>query len=109
LDKPFEAKLGTEASTAVEVVAAVTGATTVSATNAGFDFDGTLTSNEATGSVVVQIRLPGLALDDANAINRALDGASVAAIAAAGSDATGRCKVNHVSGQYDLLIYVAHK
>jgi hypothetical protein len=33
----------------------------------------------------------------------------VAAIAAAGSDATGRCKVNHVSGQYDLLIYVAHK
>jgi prepilin-type N-terminal cleavage/methylation domain-containing protein len=109
LDKPFEAKLGTEASTAVEVVAAVTGATTVSATNAGFDFDGTLTSNEATGSVVVQIRLPGLALDDANAINRALDGASVPLIAAGAGEATGRCKVNHVSGQYDLLIYVAHK
>jgi hypothetical protein len=81
----------------------------VSATNAGFDFDGTLTSNEATGSVVVQIRLPGLALDEANALNQSLDGASVAAIAAAGSDATGRCKVNHVSGLYDLLIYVAHK
>jgi prepilin-type N-terminal cleavage/methylation domain-containing protein len=109
LDKPFEAKLGTEASTAVEVVAAVSGATTVSTTNAGFDFDGTLTSNEATGSVVVQIRLPGLALDDANAINRALDGASVPLIAAGAGEATGRCKVNHVSGQYDLLIYVAHK
>ena len=110
LDKPFEAKMGTEASTAVEVVAAVSAATTVTETNAGFDFDGTATTNEAGGgSVVVQIRLPGLALDDANAINKALDGQSVVAIASGGTDTTGRVKVNHVSGVYDLLIYVAHK
>ena len=110
LDKPFEAKMGTEATTTVVVAPAETAATTVDASNAGFDFDGVLTTNEAGGgAVVVAIKLPGLALDDANAINKALDGTSVAAITTGNSDATGRVKVAHNSGVYDLLIYVAHK
>jgi prepilin-type N-terminal cleavage/methylation domain-containing protein len=110
LDKPFEAKMGTEDTTAVEVVAAVSTATAVTATNAGYDFNADATSNEAGGgAVVVQIRLPGLALDDANAINRALDGNSVAAVAAEGSDTAGRVKISYNDPVYDLLVYVAHK
>jgi prepilin-type N-terminal cleavage/methylation domain-containing protein len=110
LDKPFEAKMGTEATTAVQVVAAVSAATTVTASNAGYDFNSDPATNEAGGgAVVVQISLPGLALDDANAINKALDGNSVAAVAALGSDTAGRVKISYNDPSYDLLIYVAHK
>jgi prepilin-type N-terminal cleavage/methylation domain-containing protein len=110
LDKPFEAKMGTEATTKVVVAPAEPANTAVDETNSGFDFDGVPATNEAGGgAVVVAISLPGLALDDANAINKALDGNSVAALAAEDTDTAGRVKINYNAGVYDLLIYIAHK
>ncbi len=125
LDKPFEAKVGTES----ELVPADPGAGTpeipaqevrvrlvaspaeaVSASNDGaYDFDGTLAASETLGAVAVaECYIPGVSLDDATAINVAIDGKAATTDATTG-DAFGRCKVEKSGSVYNLRIYVAHK
>lgn len=113
VEKPFAVKVGT--SSAIQMVATVSSATAATVSNSAYNFDGNSTApslaNEASGGqFVLQCVLSGVALDDALAINTAIDGTdAVLGLNGTTSDVGGRVKYDASGSTATVYIYIAHK
>lgn len=106
IEKPFETKLGTASN--IQIVDSVASTTAADATNASYNLDGAGTANDATGAVVLQAVLFGVAEDDARELNNKIDGTTLGTTT--GSDLAGRVKyAAATSGVTDVYVYIAHK
>jgi prepilin-type N-terminal cleavage/methylation domain-containing protein len=107
IEKAFESTLAVSAN--VQVIAAPIAGTSVTASNAAYDLDGTgVLPNNATGRVVLQIVLTGVFEEDARDLNQKLDGTSLGTTS--GADLLGRVKYAAASGGLtDVYLYLAHK
>lgn len=112
LEVAFGSHLGTDA--ALQVVASVPPSTSANSTNSAYNIDGnsaTTVANEAGSGYVIQAVMQNVALNDARALNRILDGddASLGEGATPGVDLAGRVKYDASSGVGTLMVYLAHK
>jgi prepilin-type N-terminal cleavage/methylation domain-containing protein len=121
IDKPFQTKLGTN--WAIVMAKCETAATTVAAPNAAptgtvagessysLDGVGAAPVNEATGDLVMEAVLQGVAQADAQAISLRIDGPSMTpASSASGDDFAGRVKYKDASGgPTTVYIYLTHR
>lgn len=112
LEVAFGSHLGTDA--ALQLVASVPPSTAPDATNSAYNIDGnstTTAANEAGSGYVIQAVMQNVALNDARALNRILDGDDTALGEGAtpGVDLSGRVKYDASSGTGTLMVYLAHK
>jgi prepilin-type N-terminal cleavage/methylation domain-containing protein len=111
LDKPFDVKIGSITggiSNHVEIVSALAGNVGPDTSNAAYALGGIATTNDATGSVVVQAVIPGCTVNDAKDLNDRLDGAALGA--AIGSDDTlGRVKYANSTSNTTVYMYLTHR
>lgn len=117
VDKPFKVKIGDGTETCY-VVAASLATADVAMNDGRYNLDGNATVlNEASGSHVVEVRIPNVALEDARALNKLIDGAALSADAttAAGTDTltqdfTGRVKFQTgANGLATVNVYLTHR
>jgi len=109
MDKPFIVKIGDGVTNHVEVMAAATAATAVTAANTAYDLDGSgTTPNDCAGSVVVQAVIYGVAAGDAKDLNDRIDGEALGATTA--PDLKGRVKyAADGSGTMTVYMYMSHR
>lgn len=112
LEVAFGSHLGTDA--ALQVVASVPPSTAANATNSAYNIDGnstTTAANEAGSGFVIQAVMHNVALTDARALNRILDGDDTALGEGEtlGVDLAGRVKYDASAGAGTLMVYLAHK
>ena len=112
LEVAFGSHLGTSA--ALQVAASVSSGTAANATNSAYNIDGnstTTVANEAGSGYVIQAVMQNVALNDARALNRILDGddVSLGEGATPGVDLAGRVKYDASAGAGTLMVYLAHK
>lgn len=112
LEVAFGSHLGTDA--ALQLVASVPPSTAPNATNSAYNIDGNsaaTVANEAGSGYVIQAVMENVALNDARALNRILDGddTSLGEGETPGVDLAGRVKYDASSGAGTLLVYLAHK
>ncbi len=122
-EKPFETRLGDGSN--VRIVAAAAAGGPVAMNTATYDLDGTTGLNDASaGSMVLEIVLTNVALDDAQELNRKIDGENLGEgalvdhdndpgtppQAVTGQDFRGRVKYDMSAGTTGPVhIYIAHK
>jgi prepilin-type N-terminal cleavage/methylation domain-containing protein len=119
IDKPFQTKLGTN--WAIVMAKCETAATTVTAPNtdptgtasgeSSYCLDGVGGKNQATGDLVMEAVLQGVAQADAQAISLRIDGPALTpASSASGDDFVGRVKYSNASGgPTTVYIYLTHR
>lgn len=93
-------------------VATVSGAVTVTAANSGDNFDldnNAATADFTTGTMVVSLMIPGVALKDAIALNGFIDNVNNSGLT--GADNRGRCMYSApaANGTVTVYLYIAHQ
>jgi len=111
MDKLFQVKIG-DTNTHVESVAGTSNNVAVAFTsaNAAYNLDGDAgVPNDATGSVVVQAVISGVAVGDAFALSTLLDGPSLSAPDLTSNDSLGRVKYSAAASPTTVFIYITHR
>ncbi len=107
IEKPFIPLLGS--SHLVRAVASTAAA--VNATNSAYSLDGNSANNTSTGTVVLEVWLRDVRLDDARNLNQRLDGQLLGETSGLpGQDLKGRFKYDFAgSPSGDVHLYLTHK
>lgn len=107
MEKPFVPQLG--GSYVVRAVASTSAA--VNGTNSAYSLDGASANSTSTGTVVLEVWLRNVDLDDARDLNQRLDGQSLGeASGLPGQDLKGRLKYDFAgSPTGDVHLYLTHK
>jgi len=111
LDKPFATKIGTEATTEVDLVAGEPLTTTApDGVKSAYALSGVAGQNDAAGSQVVQAVIPGVSEADAMALSQLIDGTTMSSGAGA-DDFSGRVKyAKSVGGAaVTVHVYITHR
>ena len=107
IDKPFAVKISTIDTNTVQLVS---GATTVSASNGGYDLDGdTVSDTGPTSATVVEAVIYGVNANDAWELSKRLDGNVLSAADNATADSKGRVKYGTPSANTEVHIYLTHR
>jgi len=110
LDKAFSAKIGDSsvgATQHVEVVAALDTSAAPTTTDSRYSLAGD-NVNEALGSAVAQVVIPGVLESDARALSLLLDGPAMSSAAIGSDDTSGRVKYAATSPTV-VYIYLTHR
>ena len=107
IEKPFVPQLG--GSYVVRAVASTSAA--VNATNSAYSLDGASANSTSTGTVILEVWLRSVDLEDARDLNQRLDGQLLGeASGLPGQDLKGRLKYDFSGGQTgDVHLYLTHK
>lgn len=111
LDKSFAVKISNLATNALSTAADTAGTTTPTAGNTAYNLDGASPVNDASGSFVVEALIYGVALEDARALDRLIDGLDLSYTGTAETDLRGRVKwaEQGTTDTYDIRVYVTHR
>ena len=107
LDKPFETKIGTPATTEIDLADGLTSGDAATAINSAYALSGDPLVNDAAGSQVVQAVITGVSQADAKALSLLLDGAALSTAAGA-ADLLGRVKFS-ITDPTDVYVYITSR
>ena len=110
MDKPFIVKIGDGVTNHVEILTSA-GTNAVTTANAAYDLDGSgVLPNDASGSVLVQAVITGVAAGDAKDLNDRIDGPLLGEDGT-GNDLKGRVKyaAPGAGGSTTVYMYISHR